>query len=316
MHIEMPFILRISVRAKSLSDLLSGAAIELPTLPLASVETKDEEERKPSLSIVRHLYTKAERTRAHNLKDYQECFVRWYPHSSSTGFTQQADEKGGEGGSAEGTPVADDRAKRGLDHGWTWPAHDPEGKHYSTPHAPRFGSQGASSKHAGQRFEKDIKTCPYVTTATVYGKVLLSSAASVPFEVYHLSTHNRLEFKWDFNGARNKVEMDLGFVVMTSGVTSDVRWRLSPQEVERRLMGGHYGKQGKTKTIDPSHEMREEDTPPNYKKAAGDQPPSASFAQASGPAQEELDQGLPGYQSATVGMTKLSVSDDKGRLTK
>lgn len=314
MHLEVPIILRISVRAKSLSDLLSGESVELPMLPLTTLDEK-QEDRTPKFHVTRHIYTKADRTRSHDLKDVQECFVRWHPEYTKCGFTQRSDEKGGEGGASEGTPLADDRAKRGLDHGWTWPAHDPEGKHYSTPNAPRFGSKGVGPKQ-GARFERDVKTNPYVTTATVFGRILMSSAASVPFEVYHLSTYNRLKFKWDFKSS-NKVDMNLGYVVMTSGITPEERPRLSPQDIERRFYAGHYGKQKKSKMVEP-HEF---DELPGYKNAAG-QPSAPSYdgppqpvASASSPPPQDPQAGpsqeLPGYQSATFGMEKMSVSDQK-----
>jgi hypothetical protein len=210
----VPVIIRLSVRAKTPSDLLESRKFTLPSLPIQEGIASADQAGAPLFYVRRSRSSQVYMSTSEISKERNYCKCLWDGGHLNNGFTQQADGKGYENGREGSTPIADQRAKEGLSHGWTWPARsDPrtESIYFSTPSAPFRKKEAFKSLLPGSTpapSNDKLQAYEYVSTCTLFAKVYLSVHPSV--KVNNLIVSNELGFAWSMEGARNKIDATLG----------------------------------------------------------------------------------------------------------
>lgn len=242
----MPVIVRLSVRAKTPSDLLETGAFTLPTLPgatpISSTNGSKSSSSSPGPQFILRRIRRSEvyGSTVEESREKSICNCQWDQGHLENGFTQQADGKGYEGGREGSTPVADQRADAGLSHGWTWPARsDPsqDPAFFSTPTVPfKKGplSQNQLNGSSGVPNEDVLKTFHYVSTATLFAMVHLGAHPSV--SMTNLSVFNDLSLTWQMEGARNDVDARICGVDANLGLDGSQAMSVDQEELKRAVL--------------------------------------------------------------------------------
>ena len=249
----VPAIVRISIRAKSPSDLLQPNSFALPQLPAPALTDKSVG---PQFFIRRYRRTQVYASPVEQSRDKSVCKCRWDAGHLDNGFTQQANGKGFERGREGSTPLADQRARAGQSHGWTWPARsdlaqDPA--FFSTPTTPFPKGPFTTNLLPGSARPPDeaaLKTFLYVTTSTLFAMVYLHAHPNI--NVTHLSVFSDLCLDWKMEGARNDldtridgVSVNLGLDAMQGGAIGDddlkrAIWSPETLSDQSLLLQGHF----------------------------------------------------------------------------
>jgi hypothetical protein len=239
----VPVIVRISVRAKTPSDLLETGVLTLPSLPGGSASSGGKEKASttgPQFVLRRIRRSEVSGSTIEESKERRVCECQWDAGYRDNGFTQQADGKGYEGGREGSTPIADQRANAGLSHGWTWPARSDlseDTPFFSTPTVP-FSSgpltQNELNGSSGKPTTDMLKSFHYVTTSTLFAMVYLGAHPSVKMD--GLTVFHDLSLTWQMEGARNDVDARMCGVEVNLGLDASQAVNVDQDELKKAVL--------------------------------------------------------------------------------
>lgn len=233
-------LVRLTMRAKSPSDLLEPSQFTLPTIPGASSDPCKPAKDQPQFVVQQTRQTRVTMSSSDMLQDRSICRCLWDNGHVGNGFTQQADGKGFEAGGREGsTPLADQRASEGLSHGWTWPSRveAPPMKDITTPldsKGSKSVDSSTSSSSSNASSSSKSKSFYYASTCTLIGRIFLAARPNI--QVQHLHVVNQLLFFWTVEGVRNDIEAEVCAVNVNLGLNDQEAASIHRDELERAIL--------------------------------------------------------------------------------